>query len=389
MIKKQLIWIGLFLLSITLLWWLQRDPPITVETELIRRSSFRVTIEDEGEIHAHDRYMVTSPITARLMRIDLHEGDAVKAGDVVAVLTPLPLSSWQRDELQARLTASIARQQESLADIARTQLLHEQALRESERSDKLLQQKLISQQNADDKRAQANSAAAVLKASRERSRAAEADVAAIRASLAAIDHSGRVEPLKLYAPVAGVVLNIIEKSERVLSSGAPILLLGDPSRLEAHIELLSTDAVNVKSNMPVELFGWGGDNVLAARVRTVEPSAFTKVSTLGLEEQRVRVVVDIESPPTLLGDGYHVEARIITWQSDNTLIVPLSAVFRREQNWAVFVVVDGLAQLRDIELGKRNESDAELLSGVADNERVVVYPPSDLQNGARVNIVQK
>ena len=372
-------------LVLIVIWRISRTAPIAVDAVTLAEAPMRVTVEEEGEVHAHDRYMVTAPITGRLLRVGLHEGDTVKAGDVVASLMPLPVSSWQKQELEARLTAAIARQREARADVTRTQLLQEQAERERARNEQLLTQKLISQQVADDAVAQARAAAEVSRAARQRLVVTEAEVAATRASLAAIDVSGNVEPVKLTAPVAGQVLNVIEQSERVLSSGAPILLLGDPSRLEARIELLSTDAVNVRAGMAVELFGWGGAQTLSGRVRTVEPAAFTKISSLGVEEQRVRVIADIEAPPATLGDAYHVEARILVWQADKVLPVPVGALFRHGDGWAVFRVDGETVVLTTVELGQRNREQVQVLAGLTAGQAVVVYPPSDLQDGSRIH----
>lgn len=382
--KPLLIGFAVVALAITV-WRVTRAAPIAVDVVEVSLAPMRVTVEEEGEVHAHDRYMVTAPITGRLLRVRLHEGDAVKTGEVVASLMPLPVSSWQRQELEARLTAAIARQREARADVARTQLLQEQAERERARTEQLLSQKLIAQQVADDASAQARAAAEVSRAARQRAVAAEADVAATRASLAAIDVSGNVEPVNLTAPVDGKVLSLIEQSERVLSSGAPILLLGDPSRLEARIELLSTDAVNVRPGMAVELFGWGGEQTLTGRVRTVEPSAFTKISTLGVEEQRVRVIAEIDTPPASLGDGYHLEARILIWQVDSTLQVPVGALFRQGPGWAVFRAEGDTAVLTAVELGQRNREQVQVLNGLAPGQLVIAYPPSDLEDGSRIN----
>lgn len=374
------------ILAVYIVWLLWRPVPISVETAAVKRGAMQVSVEDEGELRAHDRYLVTAPITGRLLRIELHEGDPVRAGDVIAMLTPLPVSSWQNDELQARLTAAVAHRQESQADLARAKLLQEQAERERTRHKQLLTKKLVSQQQMEDAEAAARTAAMVTQASTQRLRAAEAEVAATKATLAAVDATGAVEPLKLYAPVDGYVLDLIEESERVLSSGAPIMLIGDPANLEAQIELLSTEAVRVKPGMPVEIHGWGGDETLAGKVRLIEQSAFTKISTLGVEEQRVRVIVDLDNFPASLGDGFHVEARIIVWQSDDAVYIPVGALFRHQEKWQVFVAEGDVATTREIEIGQRNRQHVQVLKGVQANEQVIVYPPSDLTSGSRIRL---
>lgn len=421
-------------LVLVVTWLLARPAPIAVDVATVTRGNLRVSVEEEGEVRAHDRYMVTAPVAGRLLRVSLHEGDAVNAGDVVATLTPLPLSSWQRDELQSRLAAAIARQQESRADAARAQLVMEQAERERARYEALLTQNLVAAQQAEDARAEARAAAQLAQAARQRLLAAEADVAATRASLAATDSSGRIAPVQLIAPVKDFVLAVIEQSERVVNSGAPLLLLGDPGKLEAVLELLSTDAVNVRAGMMVELFGWGGTAELRGRVRVVEPSAFTRVSTLGVEEQRVKVIVDIEQPPATLGDGYHIEARIVLADISDALLLPVGALFRLQDQpardamdegvssaamvdtatadismtdsstthaaaevtptdqvsgaWACFVLSGDTVELRHLDIGARNRDVVQVISGLQAGDRVVIYPPSDLQEGRRVSVRQ-
>lgn len=430
-VRARWLLLPIAVLVAVLAWWLARPAPVAVDVATITRGSLRVTVEDEGEVRAHDRYMVTAPVAGRLLRVGLHEGDAVKAGDVVASLTPLPLSSWQREELQSRLAAAIARQQESRADAARAQLVMEQAERERARYEALLKQNLVAAQQAEDARAEARAAVQLAQAARQRFLAAEADVSATRASLAATDQSGRIAPVQLIAPVDGFVLAVIEQNERVVNSGAPVLLLGDPGKLEAVVELLSTDAVNVRAGMTVELFGWGGNAELRGRVRVVEPSAFTRVSTLGVEEQRVKVIVDIEQPPATLGDGYHIEARVVLADVADALLLPVGALFRSpdraalndsvrndsvlndpvqpangemsarseagttgsgnakpDGSWACFVVTGDQVELRQLEIGARTRDAVQVISGLKAWERVVIYPPSDLQQGRRVSVRQ-
>jgi HlyD family secretion protein len=184
------------------------------------------------------------------------------------------------------------------------------------------------------------------------------------------------------------VLRIPDKSERVVASGAPLVVVGDPSQLEVVIDLLSTEAVKVKPGMPVLLEAWGGEHPLQARVRVVEPLAFTKVSALGVEEQRVNVIADFVDPPGPLGDAYRVEARVVLWIGDDVLKVPVSAVFRRGDNWCVFVVEGRRARRRDVELGHRGQLEVEILAGVKAGERVVRHPSNEVEDGRRVRITE-
>jgi HlyD family secretion protein len=188
------------------------------------------------------------------------------------------------------------------------------------------------------------------------------------------------------SPVAGRILRITEKSERVVAAGAPLLTLGDPQKLEIVVDVLSQDAVKVRPGMDMLIEGWGGGRTLHARVRTVEPYAFTKVSALGVEEQRVNIVGDFVDPPGPLGDGYRVEARIVAWRADQVLKVPVSALFRQGEAWAVFVVEGGRARLRMVEPGQRGAQEAEIRSGLREGETVVRHPANELKDGARVAV---
>jgi HlyD family secretion protein len=207
-----------------------------------------------------------------------------------------------------------------------------------------------------------------------------------KAGLLALDRSpgdGR-RLVKLLTPVRGRVLRVLEKSERVVSAGTPLVVVGDPRKIEVVVDVLSTDAVKVSAGAPVLLEGWGGDHPIRAKVRLVEPYGFTKVSALGIEEQRVNIVADFVDPPGPLGDGYRVEARIVIWQSDNVLKVPVSALFRHGQGWSVFGVQNGRAMLREVGVGHRNSFDAEITRGLSPNVQVILHPSNDIQERLRV-----
>jgi HlyD family secretion protein len=207
-----------------------------------------------------------------------------------------------------------------------------------------------------------------------------------RAGLVGVDtDAGKPRPLiELSSPISGRVLRVVEKSERVVPVGTPILILGEPGQIEIVTDVLSTDAVRIRLGAPVLLDGWGGDHPLRARVRLVEPYGFTKVSALGVEEQRVNVISDFVDPRGPLGDGYRVEAHIVTWSSENVLKVPLSGVFRRGEGWSAFVIAVGRAMTKSVEIGHRNESDVEILSGLVEGDRVILHPPNQLTDGMRV-----
>jgi HlyD family secretion protein len=192
--------------------------------------------------------------------------------------------------------------------------------------------------------------------------------------------------VELRAPISGSVLRVLEESERVVTVGTPLLELGDPEKLEIVIDILSTDAVPVRPQAPVLIEEWGGAGALQGRIRLVEPSGFTKISALGVEEQRVNVIADFVDDPGKLGDGYRIEARIVVWKGDNVLKIPSSALFRRRDAWNVFVVEGGRARRRAIEVGHRNPFEVEVLGGLQEGDLVVVHPSDTLDDGVRVEL---
>jgi HlyD family secretion protein len=225
-------------------------------------------------------------------------------------------------------------------------------------------------------------------------RAAEYDVQAARAALLAPGGDeaalvatcahGTESCLELRSPIVGRVLRILQESERVVTAGEPLVELGDPSQMEIVVDVLSTDAVKVRPGAPVLLEDWGGEGTLQARVRLVEPSGFTKVSALGVEEQRVNVIVDFVDVPAFLGDAFRLEARIVVWEAAAILTIPSSALFRRGATWNVFVADGGKARYREIQIGHRNTHDVEIVRGLDEGEPVILHPSDQVGDGVRV-----
>lgn len=362
--------------------------PVPVETAEVNVGLLEVTIDEDGETRAHDRFVVSAPVSGRVSRIELDEGDSVAQGQVIAELWPLPLSAREREEQLARIAAAEALAQEANERVRRAQAEYEQALRDRERMERLSIAGLVSKQDAEQARVAETAKAKELEAVRFRERSAEAEVRAARAALLAIDdtRSGSAR-VSVRSPVEGKVLRIHEKSERIVGAGAALITIGDPARLEVVVDLLSTDAVKVRPGMPVLLEGWGGDTALRAVVRVVEPYAFTKVSALGVEEQRVNVIADFIDPPGPLGDGYRVEARIVIWSAEGVLKVPVSALFRHGDSWAVFAVDEGRARRRMVEIGHRGSLEAEVVAGVAEGDVVIRHPSNELEDGSRVEVI--
>jgi len=359
--------------------------PVDVDTAPVSIGPMQVTVDEEGETRAHDRFVVSAPVAGRVSRIELHEGDPVKEGQVVAIMWPLPLSARERDEQLARISAAEALKKAADEQVQTAKIEHEQALRERNRVAKLIRDGFVSAQAAEEAIVSEISKSKALDAARFRARAAAAELRAARAAkLAMAADPGKHAAVKLDSPVTGEVLRIPEKSERVVAAGAPLLVLGDPDKIEIVIDALSTEAVKIKPGMPVLIEGWGGDEPLQAKVRLVEPYAFTKVSALGVEEQRVNVIADFVGTHASLADAYRIEARVVIWKEGDVLKAPASALFRRQDKWAAFVYRDKRAALRLVEVGKRNAFEVQILGGLQEGEQVILHPSNDISDGTRV-----
>jgi HlyD family secretion protein len=361
--------------------------PIGVDVAPVTIGPLVVTVDEDGETRAHDRYVVSAPVAGRVSRIELHEGDSIKEAQVVAEIWPLPLSARERDEQLARIASSEALSREATEQVRRAKIEHKQAQRERERMQTLVRDGFVSPQAAEQTIVAESISANALDAVRFRARSAAAELRAAKAAqLAIAAKPGSRAAVRLESPVSGKVLRIPEKSERVVAPGTPLLILGDADKLEIVIDVLSTEAVRIKPGMPVLIEGWGGDEPLQATVSVVEPYAFTKVSALGVEEQRVNVVADFVGTHAALADAYRVEARVVIWRSDNALKVPASALFRKQDGWAAFVFDDGRALLRDVTTGQRTAFEVQVLSGLEAGESMILHPSNDIADGTRVRM---
>lgn len=360
--------------------------PTKVETALVSRGMLRVTVDEEGEARAHDRFVVAAPIAGRLTRVELHDGDPVSVGQVVAVINPVPIDQRERAELTARVQSAEALKRSADEAVEHAQADHEQAKRDLRRAENLVEAGVISRQSLEQARNAESIARNELASARFKAQAAASEVKIAKAGLIAVEsqQSDADKTVTLRSPIRGRVLRVIEKSERVVAAGTAIISIGDPRQLEVVVDLLSTDAVKVKPGAAMLLENWGGEASIRARVRMVEPSAFTKVSALGIEEQRTNVVADFVDPPGPLGDGYRVEARIIIWEAEKVLKVPSSALFRQGDGWSVFVVENGKAIRRQVEIGHRSQFEAEVLSGIDEGVAVIVHPTNQIGEGAKV-----
>lgn len=368
--------------------WVLRPAPVWVDGVSVQTGHMQVTVDDLGETRSHDRFTLSAPVSGRLERMTLRDGDAVQDKQLLARIAPLPLSERERKELTARVAAAQAMQLEAQQRVQQSAIDQSQAQRELQRMRQLEREGFIAPQGLEQAMQKETAAGSALEGARFRARAAAADVQAAQAAMDALRaaQSGAQGWLDVRAPMAGRVLRINDPSERVVAMGAPLLSLGDVQHLELVIELLSTDAVKVVPGMPVLIEGWGGQEVLRAKVRLVESHAFTKVSALGIEEKRVNVIADWDASPPALGDGFRVTARIVLWQADQVLKVPASALFRCAQAWCVFVLDGAWARQRTLTLGHRSLQEAEVLEGLRPGESVVRYPGNALKDGVRVRL---
>ena len=388
MIKRNHLTAGTaVVITIGLLVWAFRPKPIKVEIGRVERQALLVTVDEEGETRVHDRFEIATPVTGRLRRIELHAADAVEMGQTLAQIEPLPLDPRERSELLARLKQAQASEREAEALVERTGVELNQSRRNLERARKLETSGVISREELElAETAHANSEKA-LEVAKFRARAADYEVEVAKAGLVALATARGNQPrlVNLRSPVSGHVLRLLQQSEHVISAGTAILQVGRPSHLEIVSDVLSTEAVKVKPGNPVLLENWGGDAALRAKVRTVESSGFTKISALGVEEQRVNIVMDFVDPPGRLGDGYRVDVRIIVWEASDALTIPASALFRRGESWSVFVIERGRARTRNVDVGHRNALQAEITKGLTEGAEVIVHPGNQVADGVRVS----
>ncbi|PIE41682.1 MAG: hypothetical protein CSA49_02195 [Gammaproteobacteria bacterium] len=372
-----------------------RPQPMMVEAAEITKGSFNVTIEEEGITRVKDRFVISSPVAGYVRRIPLNIGDQVSKEQQLTLLEPLRsavLDPRHRAEAEARVAAansalSVAQQQ---AEAARVE--SDFANQEFDRKRNLKEKGFISVEELQMAQTSQRRANAVLRSAKFSVDVARHDLKAANTLLqySAAQKSDDItrEHVPIKSPVAGSVLSIHRKSEGVVTAGTPLLEVGDPAALEVAVDVLSFDAVNIKPGMKVDLKRWGGDNIEGI-VRIVEPVGFTKVSALGVEEQRVWVIIDLVSPRKnweQLGDGYRMEASFLVWQADDIVTAPNASLFRLKNQWHVFVIQNNTVSLRAVEVGKRNGLNAEILSGVEPGEQVVIHPDSDLSDGAAVKI---
>lgn len=381
---------------LVLLAWLALQPtPLPVEIAVVDRGPVEALIIEEGRTHVHERYMVSSPVTGYQPRLRWHVGDQVRAGELLVALQP-SRSTALDPRSRAEAEASAARA-ESALQAARTnaegaRARAEFAEREYRRLEDLFAAGTISRQQLDAAEFEFRDSQAHLESAQFSINVAEHELEAARTRLAhagdaAADGGDRIE---IHAPTDGIVLAVPQESEAAVVAGQPLLEIGNPETLEVQVDLLTTEAVRLAPGMPVRLVRWGGSVPLQGTVRLVEPVGFTKVSALGIEEQRARVLVRIVSPREQwrkLGDGFRIEAEFITAREGDSLRVPVAAIFRQQDQWQVFAIRDGRARLQAFEPGVHGEDFVTVTGGLGAGDQVVLYPGSLLQDGRPVSVV--
>lgn len=367
--------------------------PALVDIASAELAPLAVTVEEEGKTRVTERYLVSAPMSGYARRIDLKVGDAVTRGQVLAVLEPVRSNALDpRARAQARAQVSAAEAALAAArENARAAAASAQLARlELERSEKLVQANFLSKQAVDQARTNMSRTQAAQQAAEHQVGVARFELDTARAALvrsAALQSGGPAETLSVRAPVQARVLKVVHESEGTVLAGQPLIEIGNPETLEVEVEVLSTSAVKIAPRSKVILDRWGGAQPLQGTVRVVEPAGYTKISALGVEEQRVRVIVDFTSQREAwqrLGDGYRVEAVFVVWEGTDVLQVPTSALFRHNSGWAAFVVQDGRARLRVLQVGQRTGLRAQILAGIKAGEQVVTHPDDKIKDGARV-----
>ncbi len=373
-----------------------RPQSVPVDLLSVSRGNLLVTVDDEGETRVRDAFMLSAPVAGRMLRIESEAGDEVIAGEtVVAEIEPVdPTFLDLRSEAQAQAAVRAAESARILAqaevDQANAEL--EFARAELDRARELIINNSISRQALDEaeRKHKTTKAAYATKLAGLQVRNFELERA--RAELLSPAEQDRptrqdCECVPITAPIDGVILRVINENEGVVIAGQPLIEIGDARDLEIVVDLLSVDAVKVTPGQRVIIEGWGGSEAVAGRVRRVEPFGFTKISALGIEEQRVNVIVDLVSPRETwarLGHGYQVDIRIVLWEGVDVIKLPLTAMFRDGQQWAVFVESNGRAEKRLLKIGRRNGLDAEILDGLAVGDRIVLHPGDRVDNGVRI-----
>lgn len=390
---RTLFWAAAAVALAALLIFAFRPRPVLVDIGEITRGALTVAVRDEARTRARNLYVVSAPVSGRLLRVGNRAGERVEAGAVIAVIQPAPatfVDERSRQEIQAGVRSAEAAMSLARAELegADARLAH--ARLEAERTETLFAANVSSRSALDRARLDVRTAAAAVDNARAGVGVRQAALEAVRVRLiepAALGSSARTVTIR--APVAGRVLRVLQESESVVAQGTPVMEIGDPGDLEVVAELLSSDAARISAGAPAVIDAWGEGPALRGRVRQVEPYGFLKVSALGVEEQRVNVIIDPVDPPAAwaaVGHGYRVEAAVTVWRAETVLRTPVAALFRHQGQWAVFKVEGGRAYLQPVEIGHNDGELAEVRAGLRPGEWVVVHPGQSIADGVSVRV---
>ena len=388
--RRMLPWLALLALLALIVWGLLPKPAI-IETGLAVRAPLTVRVSEEGKTRVRNRYIVAAPVAGKMRRVPLKPGDPVEAGTttlttIESVVAPLldPRARLQAEAAVSMHEAARKQAEESLV-AARSAL--KLAAAELERVRSVKRDGALSESARDQAETDAAIKSAEVRAVEFSLQVIDYELAQARAVLERPDVSTAGNLVAVTSPVSGRVLKVMQESETIVSPGTPILEIGDPTDIEIEAEILSRDAVGMKPGDPVDIEQWGGEIPLKGRVRRIEPAAFTKISALGVEEQRVYVLTDLIDPPDTaktLGDRYRVEVRVAVWHSDEVLVVPAGALFREGNVWKTYIYQDGKARLVSIEAGHTDGRLTEVTSGLNAGDKVLLHPPDTVKDGSSV-----
>ena len=368
-----------------------RPQPVLVDLADVTRDALTVSVRDEARTRVREVYIVSAPLGGRLLRINHHAGDVVAAGDVLATILPgdpALLDARSQVEARAAVRSAEAALAFANAEAQRAALEADYARTEAERIETLYATGVASQGAVDRVRLTRRSMQAGLNTARANVARVEAELEAAQARLSRPGEDGANGGLvEIHAPIGGRLLRVLQESESIVAPGTPVLEMGDPADLEIVVEFLSTDAVQIHEGDAAEITAWGGGQPLRGRVRRIEPYGFIKVSALGVEEQRVNVIIDLLDEPAqwaALGHGYRVEAAVTIWRQEDIVQLPVAALFRSDGQWAVYRVEEGRATLRTVEIGQENGRMAQIISGLEAGDTIVMYPGPQIHDGIAV-----
>jgi HlyD family secretion protein len=390
MLKRSWKFVVVLVVIAALAFWAFRPAAIPADFVTVQRGDLEVTVNEEGRTRVRDRFVVSAPLPGRMRRIELEPGDPVVARKTVVAqfepADPALLDVRTRAELEARVKAAESTVGGARAERDRVQAELTFAESDLARSRRLVEERVIAAREMEAVERQAEALRRALQSADFAIRTSEYQLQVARAGLLQ-SRGGQARTIPLYSPVDGVVLRLVQESEAVVPTGQPLLEIGNVGDLEIVSDLLSSAAVRVEAGQRVLIEQWGGDKPLQGRVRRVEPSGFTKISALGVEEQRVNTIIDFQEPPEALrnlGDGYRVEVRIVVSARQNVLKIPTSSLIRQGEDWAVYVVDNDRAVRRTVQLGQRNGLEAEVTGGLTGDERIIAYPSDSVADGAKV-----